>query len=150
MAPSLFSIIGWVAFALNVAGNLMLTGMTNRGHAIRLCSNACWLIYAPATGAWALFANHCTFAVINVIGYVRWHRRGNMNTSCDNHHRVECRVCREYVSQCGCHGGRAKTVTLGGPCGICLRQMTPEEKTLTHHVCTDRCLVLTHDYSGDH
>jgi len=64
--------IGAVAFALNVWGNLELTKQTNRGHIIRLCSNACWLVYSPLVGAWALMANHATFAAINVLGFHRW------------------------------------------------------------------------------
>lgn len=66
--------IGAVAFALNVWGNLELTKQGNRGHIIRLCSNACWLIYSPLVGAWALMANHATFAAINVLGFHRWRR----------------------------------------------------------------------------
>lgn len=66
--------IGVVAFALNVWGNLELTKQTNRGHVIRLFSNACWLVYSPLVGAWALFLNHATFAGINVLGYYRWHK----------------------------------------------------------------------------
>jgi hypothetical protein len=64
--------IGGLAFVLNVWGNLELTKQTNRGHIIRLCSNACWLIYSPLVGAWALFLNHSTFAAINVLGFYRW------------------------------------------------------------------------------
>lgn len=66
--------IGLVAFALNVWGNLELTKQTNRGHVIRLASNACWLVYSPLVGAWALAANHATFAAINVLGFVRWRK----------------------------------------------------------------------------
>lgn len=66
--------IGAVAFGLNVWGNLELTRQTNRGHVIRLASNACWLIYSPLVGAWALLANHATFAAINVLGFYRWRR----------------------------------------------------------------------------
>lgn len=71
---TIFDAVGWVAFALNVWGNLALTRQSNRGHVIRLCSNACWIVYAPFTGAWALLVNHCTFAVINCVGFVRWRR----------------------------------------------------------------------------
>lgn len=71
---TVFNIIGWVAFAFNVWGNLALTKQSNHGHVIRLCSNACWLVYAPATGAWALFVNHATFACINVLGWYRWRK----------------------------------------------------------------------------
>ena len=70
----LAQIIGWIAFGLNVWGNLELTRVGNRGHIIRLCSNACWLIYSPFVGAWALFVNHLTFAFINCLGYYRWKR----------------------------------------------------------------------------
>lgn len=66
--------IGIIAFILNVWGNLELTKVGNRGHIIRLCSNACWLVYSPLVGAWALLLNHATFAGINVLGYVRWKR----------------------------------------------------------------------------
>ena len=66
--------IGALAFALNVWGNLELTKQTNRGHLIRLASNACWLVYSPLVGAWALMVNHATFAAINVLGFVRWRR----------------------------------------------------------------------------
>lgn len=66
--------IGVVAFLLNVWGNLELTKQGNRGHIIRLCSNACWLVYSPLVGAWALTANHATFAAINLLGYHRWRK----------------------------------------------------------------------------
>ena len=66
--------IGALAFALNVWGNLELTKQTNRGHLIRLAINACWLVYSPLVGAWALMVNHATFAAINVLGFVRWRR----------------------------------------------------------------------------
>ncbi len=74
MTNEVKQVIGVVAFALNVWGNLELTKQTNRGHVIRLFSNACWLIYSPLVGAWALFLNHATFAGINVLGYYRWHK----------------------------------------------------------------------------
>lgn len=64
--------VGVLAFILNVWGNLELTRQGNRGHTIRLASNACWLVYSPLVGAWALMANHATFAGINVLGFYRW------------------------------------------------------------------------------
>lgn len=66
--------VGILAFVLNVWGNLELTKVGNRGHIIRLASNACWLVYSPLVGAWALMLNHATFAAINVLGYHRWKR----------------------------------------------------------------------------
>ena len=74
MSGAAFEALGWIAFALNVWGNLALTKQSNRGHVIRLGSNACWIVYAPFTGAWALLINHLTFAGINMLGYVRWRR----------------------------------------------------------------------------
>jgi hypothetical protein len=74
MTETIKQAIGVLAFVLNVWGNLELTKQTNRGHIIRLCSNACWLIYSPLVGAWALFLNHSTFAAINVLGFYRWRR----------------------------------------------------------------------------
>lgn len=73
-------IVGLVAFVLNVWGNLELTKVGNRGHIIRLCSNACWLIYSPMVGAWALMLNHATFAAINVLGFHRWKRLEKQGT----------------------------------------------------------------------
>jgi len=66
--------IGFLAFALNVWGNLELTKVGNRGHIIRLAANAVWIVYSLTCGAWALTANHITFAAINVLGYTRWKR----------------------------------------------------------------------------
>lgn len=70
----IYQCIGIAAFALNVWGNLELTTASNRGHIIRLFSNAVWIIYAPLVGAWALLLNHLTFAGINVLGFRRWRR----------------------------------------------------------------------------
>ena len=67
-------VVGWVAFALNVWGNMMLTTKTRAGWAVRLVCNVCWLPYAVLTGAWALLANHVVFMGINVLGWVRWRR----------------------------------------------------------------------------
>ena len=79
--------VGVVAFALNVWGNLELTKQGNRGHIIRLMSNACWLVYSPLVGAWALMANHATFAAINVLGFHRWKKieRDRMHKVTDGH-----------------------------------------------------------------
>lgn len=72
--------IGLVAFILNVWGNLELTKVGNRGHIIRLCSNACWLLYSPLVGAWALMLNHAVFAGINILGYTRWRKLEDLGT----------------------------------------------------------------------
>lgn len=69
---ALWQALGWVALALNVWGNLELTGKTTRGWIVRLACNGCWIPYAVATGAWALLANHLLFAAINVYGWRKW------------------------------------------------------------------------------
>lgn len=70
----IWHVLGWLAFALNVWGNMMLTTKSRSGRMVRLACNICWLPYAVLTGAWALLANHIVFMGINVIGWVRWHK----------------------------------------------------------------------------
>jgi len=70
----IWQILGWVAFALNVWGNLALTTKGVRGWIIRIFSNACWIPYGVVTGAWALTANHGLFALINAYGWWKWTR----------------------------------------------------------------------------
>lgn len=67
-------LVGWLAFALNVWGNVMLTTKSKSGWIVRLVCNLCWLPYAALTGAWALFANHVVFIGVNVLGWIRWSR----------------------------------------------------------------------------
>lgn len=67
-----WSILGWLAFALNVWGNLALTTKGIRGWIIRIGSNACWIPYGLMTGAIALTANHALFACINAYGWWKW------------------------------------------------------------------------------
>lgn len=68
----IWQVLGWVAFALNVWGNLALTTKGVRGWIIRIFSNACWIPYGLVTAAWALTANHALFAVINAYGWWKW------------------------------------------------------------------------------
>ncbi len=75
---SLWQILGWLAFALNVWGNLALTTKGLRGWAIRVVSNACWIPYGLYTHAWALTANHLIFAGINVYGWHKWRREAQL------------------------------------------------------------------------
>lgn len=69
---TIWQILGWVAFALNVWGNLALTTKGVRGWVIRIFSNACWIPYGIVTTAWALTANHGLFALINAYGWWKW------------------------------------------------------------------------------
>jgi hypothetical protein len=66
--------LGWLAFVLNVWGNLALTSKGVSGWIIRLACNVCWVPYAIATGAWALLANHLLFMGINAYGWWKWTR----------------------------------------------------------------------------
>lgn len=52
----IWQLLGWVAFALNVWGNLALTTKGVRGWVIRIFSNACWIPCGVCTGAWARLA----------------------------------------------------------------------------------------------
>lgn len=62
-------LLGWLAFILNVWGNLALTNMSNKGWIIRLVSNAAWLVYSGYMGAWPLFGNHAVFTIIDILGW---------------------------------------------------------------------------------
>ena len=75
--------LGWIAFALNVWGNLALTEKGVRGWLIRIASNLVWMPYGIWTHAWALSANHLLFLGINVYGWVKWNPRRSF----------EARVC---------------------------------------------------------
>ena len=67
--------LGWLAFALNVWGNMMLTTKGVSGWIIRLACNVCWIPYSINTGAWALLANHALFMGINIYGWHKWTRQ---------------------------------------------------------------------------
>ena len=72
----MLDILGYVAFALNVWGNLALTSKGVSGWIVRLACNICWLPYCFSTRppAYALLANHVLFAGINIYGWRRWKR----------------------------------------------------------------------------
>lgn len=70
----LWTALGWLAFALNVWGNLALTTKGVRGWIIRIACNLCWIPYGVYTAAWALLANHLVFVAINCYGWWKWRR----------------------------------------------------------------------------
>lgn len=70
---TLWIVFGWLAFVLNVWGNLALTTKGVRGWIIRIACNLCWMPYGIYTAAWALLANHLLFVGINCYGWWRWH-----------------------------------------------------------------------------
>lgn len=124
-----FQLLGLVAFALNVWGNLLLTTASNRGHIIRLCSNAVWIVYSPLVGAWALLLNHMTFAGINVLGYRRWHRmrveqkaKAVCGGLAGTHVTITCEHCTAVIHRC-CVEGSPREFAKGKMCGTCLAQL---------------------------
>ena len=70
----IWSIFGWAAAILNVAGNLALTTKSLKGWIIRIACNLCWMPYGIYTRAWALIANHLLFVAINAYGWWKWRR----------------------------------------------------------------------------
>ena len=67
-------LLGFLAFALNVAGNLLLTSKNSRGWIIRIWSNAAQIGYAVLIVSPSLVTNGSTFFAINLYGWWRWRR----------------------------------------------------------------------------
>ena len=68
-------VVGYIALALNVWGNLALTKKSARGWLIRLACNAAWIVYSwPYPEMRPLLINHIIFAGINVYGWVKWQK----------------------------------------------------------------------------
>lgn len=65
-------VVGWLALALNIWGNLQLTGKGRAGWLVRLVVNFLWIAYSVDQQAWALLANHVAFVGINIWGWFRW------------------------------------------------------------------------------
>lgn len=70
---SIPEITGYVATALNVAGNLMLTRMNVWGWVVRLLVNVLYILYAVQieSGGPMVF-NHVIFVAINIEGWRKW------------------------------------------------------------------------------
>ena len=85
----LWSVLGWVAAALNVLGNLMLTTKGKKGWIVRIVCNVTWMPYGLYTRAWALIANHMLFVVINAYGWWKW-RRDELREAA----KTQCPKCR--------------------------------------------------------
>lgn len=68
--------IGYVAFVLNVAGNLMLARLNIWGWGVRLLTNVAWIAYAvQIPGGGPMWLNHIVFFGINIYGFWHWRRR---------------------------------------------------------------------------
>lgn len=67
--------IRYVATALNVTGNLMLTRMNVWGWMVRLLVNFLYIIYAvQIESGGPMWVNHAIFVIINVEGWRKWHQ----------------------------------------------------------------------------
>lgn len=65
--------IGYLAFGLNVAGNLMLARMNAWGWVVRLVTNVAWVAYAvQIPGGGPMWMNHAAFFGINIYGFREW------------------------------------------------------------------------------
>lgn len=72
MTLTIHDAFGFVAFASNVVGNLMLTRKNRHGWPVRLGSIVCWGVYGIQTASLPVVANAATFLVINIIGWFSW------------------------------------------------------------------------------
>lgn len=70
----MIEIVGFLAFATNVAGNLMLAWQTIWGWVVRLVSISLWFVYAYNESSPSLIANAVTFFCINIFGLWKWRR----------------------------------------------------------------------------
>lgn len=110
MSP-LWTVLGWLAFALNVWGNIALTSKGAKGWIIRIACNLCWLPYSVYTSAWALFGNHLLFITINSYGWWRWRRE-------DQHLTAAIHVPGETPPASAEEEARRKTYVLGFEDGV--------------------------------
>jgi hypothetical protein len=118
--------IGIVGFLTNVWANLLIARKSESGWIVRLVSNVLWLVFGLAQASLANTLNAVAFAGINVYGLCRWRRERLMRkTTCDDHHRILCRWCRQIVRQCRCCPGSDKPTSLDGVCGACVTQLPP-------------------------
>lgn len=75
-------IVGFLAFVLNVVGNLLLARKSIHGWVVRLASIILWGIYALEITSLAMIANSITFFGINVYGWWNWSRRIGHSDHC--------------------------------------------------------------------
>ncbi len=69
-------VIGYTAFGLSGAGNLMLARRNVWGWIVRLVTNIAWIAYAlQVTGGDPMVANHAAFFAINIYGFRAWRRQ---------------------------------------------------------------------------
>lgn len=65
--------VGYLAFALNVGGNLLLARRNIWGWVVRLATNVAWIFYAAQVpGGGPMWVNHLVFLGVNLYGFVLW------------------------------------------------------------------------------
>ena len=74
MKQPIIEAIGWLSLLLNIWGNLALVHKKKHGWPVRLATNVAWIVYSAGSATLPLMANHLVFAVINVVGWIKWHR----------------------------------------------------------------------------
>ena len=71
--------IGYLAFALNVAGNLLLVHKRWQGWAVRIVTNVAWIAYAAQIDdGGPVVANHAAFMAINLYGLSKWGKKKSL------------------------------------------------------------------------
>lgn len=71
------ALLGYLAFGLNVAGNLLLARRNIAGWVVRLATNVAWVAYAiQVQGGEPMVLNHVAFFGINLYGWWNWRRSG--------------------------------------------------------------------------
>lgn len=74
-------LVGYLAFILNVIGNLLLAHKNIAGWIIRFVTNVTWIIYAiQIEDGEPVVLNHLVFLAINSYGLVKWRSNGPSNT----------------------------------------------------------------------
>ncbi|KKM72272.1 hypothetical protein LCGC14_1422200 [marine sediment metagenome] len=68
----MIEIVGFLAFALNVFGNLLLAWKRIEGWIVRIASIVLWGIYAYQIWSPSMIANAMTFFCINLYGWRKW------------------------------------------------------------------------------
>jgi len=74
-ATLLIDLVGFAAFASNVAGNLLLAWKRIDGWIVRAVSIVLWGIYASNIDSWPMIANSVTFFAINCFGFWKWRKK---------------------------------------------------------------------------
>lgn len=72
--------IGFIAYATNVLGNLLLAWKRNDGWFVRLASNISWGAYGVHLASAPILFNTTTFFVINCFGWWKWRREARASS----------------------------------------------------------------------